>query len=60
MLIELFATGDGQDAETQRHYTYSSLKDASLDFGKGLKATYDWKKGDVLANDDWNPVVYAS
>ncbi|CAL5869569.1 uncharacterized protein PFLUO_LOCUS3799 [Penicillium psychrofluorescens] len=38
-----------QDAETQRHYTYASLKDASLEFGKGLRATYDWNKGDVLA-----------
>lgn len=38
-----------QDAETKRHYTYKSLKDASLDFGKGLKSTYDWRKGDVLA-----------
>ncbi|KAJ5112426.1 hypothetical protein N7532_000471 [Penicillium argentinense] len=38
-----------QDAESQRHYTYKTLKEASLEFGKGLKATYDWKKGDVLA-----------
>ncbi|CEJ59252.1 Putative Acyl-CoA synthetase [Penicillium brasilianum] len=38
-----------QDADTKRHYTYQSLKDASLEFGKGLKATYDWRKGDVLA-----------
>ncbi|OGE53679.1 hypothetical protein PENARI_c007G01916 [Penicillium arizonense] len=38
-----------QDADTQRHYTYKSLRDASLDFGKGLKALYDWRKGDVLA-----------
>ncbi|CAG7945857.1 unnamed protein product [Penicillium olsonii] len=38
-----------QDAETQRHYTYQSLREASLDFGKGLRALWDWKKGDVLA-----------
>ncbi|KAJ5637091.1 hypothetical protein N7490_006970 [Penicillium lividum] len=38
-----------QDADTQRHYTYKTLKDAALEFGKGLKANYDWKKGDVLA-----------
>ena len=38
-----------QDADTKRHYTYQSLKDASLEFGKGLRSTYDWKKGDVLA-----------
>lgn len=24
------------------------MKDASLDFGKGLRALYDWRKGDVL------------
>ncbi|KAF4766204.1 hypothetical protein N7455_005430 [Penicillium solitum] len=38
-----------QDADTQRSYTYKSLRDASLDFGKGLKALYEWRKGDVLA-----------
>lgn len=38
-----------QDAETQRYYTYQSLKDAALSFGKGLKAIWDWRKGDVLA-----------
>ncbi|KAB8073466.1 hypothetical protein BDV29DRAFT_136372 [Aspergillus leporis] len=38
-----------QDAETQRFYTYQSLKAAALSFGTGLKAVYDWRKGDVLA-----------
>ncbi|PYH63316.1 acyl--CoA ligase [Aspergillus vadensis CBS 113365] len=38
-----------QDADTQRSYTYQQVKDAALTFGKGLKATFDWKKGDVLA-----------
>ncbi|PLB48070.1 acetyl-CoA synthetase-like protein [Aspergillus steynii IBT 23096] len=38
-----------QDAETQRYYTYQSLKDTALSFGKGLKAIWDWRKGDVLA-----------
>ncbi|CAG8157212.1 unnamed protein product [Penicillium salamii] len=38
-----------QDAETQRYYTYKSLREASLDFGKGLRALWDWQKGDVLA-----------
>lgn len=37
------------DAETQRHYTYQDLKNAALSFGQGLRATYDWHKGDVLA-----------
>ncbi|KAF7591795.1 hypothetical protein BBP40_001121 [Aspergillus hancockii] len=38
-----------QDADTQRYYTYQSLKDTALSFGTGLKAVYDWRKGDVLA-----------
>lgn len=38
-----------QDAETKRQYTYQGLKDTSLEFGKGLRAIYDWKKNDVLA-----------
>lgn len=38
-----------QDADTQRYYTYKSLKEAALTFGKGLRAVLEWKKGDVLA-----------
>ncbi|KAE8148032.1 hypothetical protein BDV25DRAFT_131569 [Aspergillus avenaceus] len=38
-----------QDADTQRYYTYQGLKEAALSFGKGLKAMFDWRKGDVLA-----------
>ncbi|KAJ5542293.1 hypothetical protein N7461_008296 [Penicillium sp. DV-2018c] len=38
-----------QDADTKRHYTYKTLRDASLEFGKGLRAVWDWQKGDVLA-----------
>ncbi|KAL5363987.1 hypothetical protein BJX96DRAFT_156546 [Aspergillus floccosus] len=38
-----------RDADTQRYYTYKALKETALEFGKGLKATYDWRKGDVLA-----------
>ncbi|KAA8650535.1 hypothetical protein EYZ11_002087 [Aspergillus tanneri] len=38
-----------QDADTQRYYTYQSLKEAALSFGQGLKAIWDWRKGDVLA-----------
>ncbi|KAK1769742.1 hypothetical protein QBC33DRAFT_531838 [Phialemonium atrogriseum] len=37
------------DAETGRTYTFSGLKHASHEFGKGLKARWGWKKGDVLA-----------
>jgi long-subunit acyl-CoA synthetase (AMP-forming) len=38
-----------QDAETSRSYTYGQVKSTALEFGKGLKATWEWKKGDVLA-----------
>ncbi|KAK2751902.1 hypothetical protein FQN55_008644 [Onygenales sp. PD_40] len=37
-----------QDADTRRSYTYAQVKSTALEFGKGLKATWDWKKGDVL------------
>lgn len=37
------------DSETGRTYTYGGLKHASHEFGKGLKARWGWKKGDVLA-----------
>ncbi|OJJ81655.1 acyl--CoA ligase [Aspergillus glaucus CBS 516.65] len=38
-----------QDADTQRIYTYAGVKEGALTFGKGLKAIYNWRKGDVLA-----------
>ena len=31
-----------------RQYTYAQLRQSSIDFGKGLKAVYDFKKSDVL------------
>lgn len=37
------------DPETSRSYTYGQVHSTALDFGKGLKAVWDWKKGDVLA-----------
>ncbi|EGP86132.1 unnamed protein product [Zymoseptoria tritici ST99CH_1A5] len=37
------------DAATARSYTYEQVKSAAVEFGKGLKATWDWQKGDVLA-----------
>ncbi|WEW60033.1 hypothetical protein PRK78_005516 [Emydomyces testavorans] len=38
-----------QDAETGRSYTFEQVRSTALDFGKGLKANWAWKKGDVLA-----------
>ncbi|QSZ35238.1 hypothetical protein DSL72_008107 [Monilinia vaccinii-corymbosi] len=37
------------DAETSRSYTYKQVRDTAIEFGKGLKAVWDWKKDDVLA-----------
>lgn len=38
-----------RDADTQRSYTYAQVKSTAIDFGKGLKSLWDWRKGDVLA-----------
>lgn len=35
--------------ETDRSYSWADLRSASIEFGKGLKAVWGWKKGDVLA-----------
>lgn len=38
-----------RDAVTDRFYTFTDVRNAALDFGKGLRSIWDWKKGDVLA-----------
>ncbi|PYH99613.1 acetyl-CoA synthetase-like protein [Aspergillus ellipticus CBS 707.79] len=38
-----------QDADTHRSLTFQQIRDGALSFGQGLKAIFDWKKGDVLA-----------
>lgn len=37
------------DPYTKRSYTFAQTKEAAREFGTGLKALWDWKKGDVLA-----------
>jgi long-subunit acyl-CoA synthetase (AMP-forming) len=37
------------DPDTSRSYTYAQVRSTAIDFGKGLRALWDWKKGDVLA-----------
>lgn len=37
-----------QDVDTRRYYTYESLKNASLQFGEGLKSIFGLRKGEVL------------
>jgi 4-coumarate--CoA ligase len=34
---------------SKRSYSFVDVEQKALDFGKGLKALYDWKKGHVLA-----------
>lgn len=36
------------DALTNRSYTFAQVKNTAIDFGKGLKALWDWQKNDVL------------
>jgi 4-coumarate--CoA ligase len=37
------------DPYTKRSYTYAQVKSTAIEFGKGLKALWDWQRGDVLA-----------
>ncbi|OAL53362.1 4-coumarate-CoA ligase-like protein [Pyrenochaeta sp. DS3sAY3a] len=37
------------DPYTSRSYTFAQVKETAQNFGKGLKALWDWQKGDVLA-----------
>ncbi|KAH8698307.1 putative phenylacetyl-CoA ligase [Talaromyces proteolyticus] len=37
------------DSDTKRSYTFAQLRDTALTFAHGIKATWNWKKGDVLA-----------
>ncbi|KAI9734455.1 MAG: hypothetical protein M1818_006844 [Claussenomyces sp. TS43310] len=38
-----------RDADTSRCYTFAQVKATAAEFGSGLKALWDWQKGDVLA-----------
>ncbi|KLJ10674.1 hypothetical protein EMPG_13948 [Blastomyces silverae] len=54
-----------QDADTLRSYTYAEVKSTALEFGMGLKAAWDWQKGDVLAiispnSIDMPPVIWGT
>ena len=37
------------DSDTGRAYSYAQVKNTSIEFGKGLKSLWGWRKGDVLA-----------
>ncbi|KAG8525246.1 uncharacterized protein KY384_008890 [Bacidia gigantensis] len=37
------------DANTSRTYTYAQVRSTAIDFGKGLRSAWEWRKGDVLA-----------
>ncbi|KAL8641538.1 MAG: hypothetical protein Q9228_001658 [Teloschistes exilis] len=36
------------DPETRRSYTYTEVKNTAVEFGKGLKSVWEWRKGNVL------------
>lgn len=38
-----------RDADTNRSYTYAEVKTTAIEFGTGLKAAWNWQKGDVFA-----------
>lgn len=37
------------DPYTNRSYTYAQVKQSAADLGKGLKGSWEWRKGDVVA-----------
>ncbi|KAL8767745.1 MAG: hypothetical protein Q9209_005831 [Squamulea sp. 1 TL-2023] len=37
------------DPETRRSYTYGQVRNTAIEFGKGLKSVWEWRKGNVLA-----------
>lgn len=45
--------------ETTRTYTYAQIQAAAEDFGKGLRASWDWRKNDVLALFNSNSIDIA-
>ncbi|KAK8042276.1 hypothetical protein PG993_006799 [Apiospora rasikravindrae] len=53
------------DGETGSAYNFTQLKSTALNFGKGLKSQWNWKKGDVLGifspnSIDYAPVVFGT
>lgn len=38
------------DPETNRSYSFTTTKQTAIEFGKGLKGLWDWKRGDVLGS----------
>ena len=48
------------DAESQRSYTFAQLRQTAQVFGEGLKSSWSWRKGDVLAIYAANDIDYPS
>ncbi|KAI4168215.1 MAG: hypothetical protein LQ343_006543 [Gyalolechia ehrenbergii] len=36
------------DPDTSRSYTFAQVRNTAVEFGKGLKSVWEWRKGDVL------------
>ncbi len=47
------------DAGTKRSYTWSQVKNTAIEFGRGLRSQWGFKKGDVLGFFSPNSVDYA-
>ena len=47
------------DAATRRSYTWSQVKNTAIEFGRGLRSQWGFKKGDVLGFFTPNSVDYA-
>ncbi|KAI0505534.1 hypothetical protein F5B22DRAFT_517949 [Xylaria bambusicola] len=47
------------DAATKRSYTWSQVKSTAIEFGRGLRSQWGFKKGDVLGFFTPNSVDYA-
>ncbi|KAH6660162.1 hypothetical protein BKA67DRAFT_530278 [Truncatella angustata] len=48
------------DGDTGRSYTFDQLKQATIEFGKGLKSQWGFKKGDVLGVFSPNSIDYGA
>ncbi|KAL9595210.1 MAG: hypothetical protein Q9219_006576 [cf. Caloplaca sp. 3 TL-2023] len=50
-MVDRFQTAKASaytNPETSRSYTFAQVRDTAIDFGKGLKSAWDWRKGQVL------------
>lgn len=61
----IWCTAIFRDGLTDKTYTFGDVRQLAEDFGKGLRAQYDWQKGDVLAisslsDIDMPPIIFGA